>query len=71
MTDQELRRLCRIAGLDASEVRDEPGIGLTISPAGIRKLAALAPDRAEARRFVEWSRQVELLVNARAAERPS
>lgn len=39
------RELCRRAGVLPSEMHEDPKLGLCLSPSGIRKLAALAPDQ--------------------------
>jgi hypothetical protein len=49
--------LCKRAGLDASEITDHPEHGLCISPSGLRKLAAIAPNPAPAYYLLAWLAQ--------------
>jgi hypothetical protein len=60
----DMRRLCELAGLDASEMREDPEHGLLITASGVRKLCAIAPDEALAQRFSQWITHLDRLMFA-------
>ncbi len=53
MTVDALRALCLRAGVTADEMRDDPDHGLVLTMAGVRKLAAMAPDQQAAAAVVK------------------
>lgn len=53
MTREDTLALARKAGLLPSEMRDDPVHGLVITAAGMRKIAALAPDQERARQVLK------------------
>lgn len=56
MNDDErkaLLRQCTLAGVTKDEMHEDPEHGLCVSLSGVRKLARLAPDKAQAVRVVE------------------
>jgi hypothetical protein len=57
MTDQEMLKLAKAAGLTKSEMHDHPEHGLMISLSGVRKLAAMAPDAKGKPEFIAWLNQ--------------
>jgi hypothetical protein len=55
MTDDEFLQLAFRAGLTKDEMHFEKGLGeWVVSPSGVRKLAAIAPDSAKKMGFMEW-----------------
>jgi hypothetical protein len=57
-----MRQLCELAGLDESEMCEDPEHDLLISASGMRKLCAIAPDQALAQRFSQWVTQLDRLM---------
>lgn len=55
----EMRELCEYAGLDQTEMREDPQHGLLITASGVRKLCAIAEDQPLAQRFSQFISTLE------------
>lgn len=56
---REMLALCQRAGIEPDEMMDDPEHGLVLSPSGVRKLCALAPDQEKAQAMSQMVSRIE------------